>query len=304
MEYQSITSYKQGAFVNVPAATQSLLLQKGEHTGPALTPSQYDRVQSWLTAEISYRAVRAASVNKPVLLPMVPLTTGDFTLSLASTPPINDPQAAVTLHLAPDVSNLYRVSELTLNAGPSSGIRIVHPRLYFITSNAYLADPADSLATVDMTIPAGASGTIGLGIVLLTNAPAADASVRLGMSFAVLAKTGDTGGVVCKDFPDFNVLLNSDLKACAAQCHSSGQNAAAQTAFDMSAANSTDTAMLQSLCVQSLGRIDTNMPDRSILLLQVIPVALGGTLNHWKYSAATDITRITNEVTTWAAGEH
>ena len=44
MEYQSITGYKSGAFVNVPASTQSLLVQKGAHTGPASTPAQYAAV--------------------------------------------------------------------------------------------------------------------------------------------------------------------------------------------------------------------------------------------------------------------
>jgi len=46
------------------------------------------------------------------------------------------------------------------------------------------------------------------------------------------------------------------------------------------------------------------MPAKSILLLQALPVAMGGTTNHpFKYSVAADITRFTNEVTTWATAE-
>jgi hypothetical protein len=59
-----------------------------------------------------------------------------------------------------------------------------------------------------------------------------------------------------------------------------------------------------SFCISSLGRINKTTPNKSILLLQAIPQAQGGTPNHpFKYSVAADITRFTTEVTTWAAGE-
>ena len=53
MEYQSITTYKAGLFLNVPVATQSLLLTKGSHTGPSFSAMQNALVQSWLESELA-----------------------------------------------------------------------------------------------------------------------------------------------------------------------------------------------------------------------------------------------------------
>jgi hypothetical protein len=304
-EYASITGYSGGKFINVPMSTQSLLLQKGQHTGPALSPDQYAAVQAWLDAEIATRPSTTAGMMKSALLPTVPITTGDFNMNLGEVPPINDPEANVTFHLAPDSSNLYRISKLTLTAGPTSGIHIAHPRLYFITASKSLADPSDALATVDQAVPANSSATIGPGTVLLTNAPSNDPNTRFGLAFQVLEQSMVMPvNVMCKDFKDFNPALVTDLKTCAGQCHAPGKNNTAANAFDMSAANSTDMTMLQNFCVQSLGRINKTTPNQSILLLQVLPTTQGGTPNHpFKYSAASDIMRFSNEVTTWAAGE-
>ena len=303
-EYKAITAYDMGKFVNVAMATNSLLLNKGPHTGPALSPDQYASVQSWIEAEIAARPSTMAGMMKSALLPTAPITVGDFNMNFGTEDPINDSQANLTFSLEPDSSNLYRVSKLTLTAGPTTGIHIVHPKFYFINAKSSFADPADSLAQVDQVVAAGSSITVGGGTILLTNAPSNDPNTRIGVAFQTLAKSNVTNVMIaCKDFKDFGPVAK-DLQTCAGQCHAPGKNNSAASAFDMSAASSTDMAALQNFCVQSLGRIATAMPVKSILLTQAIPVAMGGTPNHpFKYSLAADITRFTNEVTTWAAGE-
>lgn len=303
-EYSAVTGYENGKFINVPVATQSVLLAKGAHTGPAFEPEQYAAVQGWIEAEIASRPSNANGMMKSALLPTAPITTGDFNMNFGNEDPINDPQANITFSLAPDSSNFYRVSKLTLTAGPTTGIHIKHPKFYFITNTASFADPADSLGIVDLSVPANGSATIGTGTVLLTNAPSNDPNTRIGIAFESLTKSNAQPVVVaCKDFKDFNPALVNDLKGCAATCHG-GRNGAATSAYDMTLSTSTDMAKLMSFCVSSLGRISTQTPNKSILLLQAIPQAQGGTANHpFKYSLAADITRFTNEVTTWAAGE-
>jgi len=305
MEYSAITGYKSGTFLNVPMATQSLLLQKGAHTGPALSPDQYAAVQSWIEAEVASRPSTMAGMMKSALLPTAPITTGDFNMNFGSEAPINDPEANLTFHLEPDSSNLYRVSGLTLTAGATTGIHIGHPKFYFINAKSSFADPADSLATVDQVVGAGQSITVGLGTVLLTNAPTNDPNTRIGVAFQVLQTAMVTNVMLaCKDLKDFNPAVVKDLQGCAGMCHSPGKNNSAASAFDMSASTSTDPTALATFCIQSLGRINTTMPAKSILLTQAIPVAMGGTPNHpFKYSLAADITRFTNEVTTWATAE-
>jgi hypothetical protein len=147
--------------------------------------------------------------------------------------------------------------------------------------------------------------TVGLGTVLLTNAPTSDPNTRIGVAFEGLQTSMAMNVVIaCKDFKDFSPALTKDLQGCAGTCHSPGKNNSAATAFDMSASTSTDMTMLMNFCVQALGRINPAMPSMSILLLQAIPASMGGTANHpFKYSLAADITRFTNEVNTWAAGE-
>ena len=304
-EYESVTNYENGKFINVPVATQSLLLTKGAHTGPAFEPEQYAAVQSWIEAEIAARPSNVNGMMKSALLPTAPITTGEFNMNFGNEAPINDPQANITFTLTPDSSGFYRVAKLTLTAGPTTGIRIKHPQFYFITNTASFADPADSLALVDLSVPPSGSATIGTGTVLLTNAPSSDPNTRIGIAFESLSQfMAQPVQVVCKDFKDFYPALVGDLKGCAATCHG-GRNSSATSAYDMTLASSTDMAKLMQFCVSSLGRINKTTPSKSILLQQAIPEAQGGTPGHlqFKYSAAADITRFTTEVTTWAAGE-
>lgn len=188
-EYQTLTGYKMGRFVTVAMATQSLLLQKGLHTGPAFTTDQYTIVQNWLTAELAARSVKLPDPLTSHRLPTAPLTSGAVSLSFGSTEPINDGAANLKFQLALDTSGtLYRVSNLTLTAGAGGGIHIIHPKFYFLTSTSSLPDPADSLAAVDEIATAGGSITVGPGTVLLSGAPNNDASARIGVAFQLVEK--------------------------------------------------------------------------------------------------------------------
>lgn len=307
MEYESITQYGGGSFLTTPAV-QSLLLQKGKHIGPALTSAQFGRVQGWLEAELAQRPSTGTGTGmtmKSGLLPTVAVTDGDFNMSFQAMAPINDPQANITFTLKRESGGIVRISNLKIAAGPATGIRIKHPKFYFVSARTSYPDPADSLAGVDQTIAARADSALTRGSLLLTNLPTETASTRLGLAFEVVERANPTTvDIQCKSFNLFNPAVRTELQGCAQQCHAPGRNNVAAGAFDMSMASSTDTAALKQLCVYTLGRIDKQNAAASILIKQVIPPGMGGTPNHpFKFNEATARTRFVNAVQAWAAGE-
>ena len=305
MEYEAITKYGGGSFLTTPAV-QSLLLQKGKHIGPALTTAQFSRVQGWIEAELAQRPSQGAGgMMKSALLPTVAVTDGEFNMSFQAMAPINDPQANVTFTLKKEQSGIVRVSDLKITAGPTTGIRFKHPKFYFVSARSSYPDPADSLAGIDTTVAAKADAKVAGGSVLLTNLPTGGASTRLGLAFEVLERANPTTvDVMCKAFGLFNPAVRNELVSCAGTCHAPGKNNVAASAFDMSAASSTDLAALKQLCVYTLGRVDKQNPAGSILIKQVTPQGMGGTPNHpFKFTDNTARTRFVSAVQAWAAGE-
>ena len=64
------------------------------------------------------------------------------------------------------------MSKIGIKAGPTTGVRLVHPLFYFLTFGGSYADPADPFAKVDSTVPA--YGEVVIGVVagaILTNKP-------------------------------------------------------------------------------------------------------------------------------------
>lgn len=304
MEYESITQYGGGSFLTTPAI-QSLLLQKGKHIGPALTTTQFAKIQGWLEAELVQRPMTGTGGMKSGLLPTVAVTDGEFNMSFQAMAPINDPQANVTFTIKRESSDIVRISGLKLIAGPSTGMRIKHPKFYFVSARTSYPDPADSLAAVDQMVPAKGSLDLQKGSLLLTNLPTGAPSTRLGLAFEILERANPMMvDVSCKAFAMWNPVVKNELATCAGICHAPGRNNVAAGAFDMSAAASSDMAALKQLCVYTLGRIDKENPANSILIKQVIPAGMGGTPNHpYKITDNAARMRFVDAVKAWAAGE-
>lgn len=301
MEYDSIIAYKSGVFLTTPAV-QSLLLQKGQHTGPAFSEEQFAAVQSWLEAEA---ATRATGGMKSGLLPTVPLEPGDYNMSFGELDPIRDPGANLTFTLTEGADRIFRISSLKLVAGPMTGIRFKHPIFYFISSKGSFADPADSLKAVDLEVDASKTKTVGPGAVLLTQAPT-NRLARVGVAFELLEKHNEVPPmeVKCKAFNLFNPAVKDQLQSCAQTCHAPGRNNVANSAFNMAASMSSDNAALQAFCLATLGRVFKEKPQDSILIKQITPQAQGGTPNHpFKQTDGGALQRFSNAVTAWAAGE-
>jgi hypothetical protein len=307
-EYQSITTYNSGEFLTA-TASQSPLLTKGAHQGPALTTQQSSDVLAWLQGE----ALARGSASQSPTTPTVAIRTGSFYINLNSllqtfTPPISDPLANITFDMASFGGPYsYEVTNLTLTAGPATALHIKHPIFIIFSAVGAEPDPSDALSTVDVQTPTPSSSvTIGTGSVLLDDLPASTA--RLALAFQQINAVGQPGPPpMCKDFGAFSPAVTNQLATCASICHSANgtdpRSSQAYGAFDMGAALGTDMTAMQTLCVYALGRLNLQNLSQSVLILQPEPTSMGGTSNHPYKLDSSSFPPFQSAVMTWGMGE-
>lgn len=308
MEYEAITGYSMGKFLTA-VPEQSLLLTKGKHQGPAFTDVQFYAVRGWLDVESTTRGLGKGSPTTP----SVPIRDGDYFLAIDKF--TKDPLSKITFTMkaSSTSTNAFVVTNLAITPGPSTGIKLKHPKFVFITAAGTTPDPSDALQTVDLTIMQPAAGTtpmptlLGSGTLRLTGVPASAA--RVAMAFESIAPTvADPVPPTCKALTQWNQGVLPTLKSCAAQCHSpqaTDRSAGSATgAFNMASSLGTDMAALSSLCVYTLNRVTLTDIPKSPLIRQPQPVTLGGTTNHpFKFSTDTASNTFQMAVTTWASME-
>lgn len=214
----------------------------------------------------------------------VPLQDGDFFISLE--PLVGDPMASITFTIAAAGVQSYRVSMLRITAGSLSGLRIKHPRFIFTSMQGDLPEPSDAFSTVDLTVAASTTESIGIGAARFTGLPATVSHIALGCeSIEKVDPTPSPQPIRCKSSATFFSAVMPTLRSCAALCHSPAgtdaqRTASATGAFNMAAANGGDMEAQEQLCVSALARTNRADPPRSVLIRQPLSVALGGTPNH------------------------
>lgn len=299
-EYDAITKYGNGKFLT-PVPDDSLLLLKKEHTGPAFETDQAKTVRGWLSAEA---ATRGSAMSSPTT-PTVPIRIGTFFMSLQGL--TQDPLSSITFDLSQVSGTTYLIANLKVTAGPSGGIQLKHPRFIIFTAAGAVPESSDGLSTVDITVTAGSSMTLGSGNLLLTELPAS--SARIAMAFQTISVVNPMMvNVACMNLGAFDPAVKNQLATCAAVCHSptasDPRKNQATGAFNMAAALTSDQTMVAQLCLNSKGRIDKNNPAKSILVVQPQPAASGGTPNHpYKINDPTQFSAYMNAIVTWASGE-
>lgn len=297
-EYSSVTTYASGKFLTA-MADQSLLLNKGPHQGPAFADEAKTKVLAWLQGEVLSRG----SANSTPTTPTVALRTGEFYISLDSL--VQDPLAKITFTLSA-FGNGYKVSNLMLTAGATSGIHVKHPRFIIFSATSAAPESSDALSTVDTSaMNPNSSVTLGTGSLLLNGLPASTA--RLAMAFEQIDKVGPIGPPpMCKNFAGFKATVKDRLATCAALCHSpqgTDPRKGGAQGFNMAAALGSDDTALGQLCVYALGRINLTNIAGSILLLQPKPAASGGTQNHPYKLTDQTFPPYDTDVTAWGNGE-
>jgi hypothetical protein len=238
--------------INLDTPTQSQLLSKGAHEGPALTTDQAASLLDWINLEKAAAGGPDTSVETTAFQPVV----GQNTVDLSA---IGLTGSTLTFRLEPLSVGIY-LNEITVHAG-TDGAHVVHP-LFVTWDDAGTAspDPVDRFSDIDLTVAAGTDSPLGGGTAVFVDV---SPQTKLSIHFKVaeLATGGDTtggGGITgggCKDVAGFTQYAQPLLAANCASCHA-GNDASATAATDMTKINDlTDTGQAAA-CGQILSRVD------------------------------------------------
>jgi hypothetical protein len=253
--------------VNLDTPTQSLLLNKGAHEGPALTTDQQSTLLQWLTLEQTAAMGTQTTIQTTAFQPVPGINTVDLTsIGLAG--------STVTFNLQELSVGIY-LNEIMLNAG-TGGAHVVHPLFvtYDMAGNPS-PDPVDRFSDIDLTVAANMQSPIGGGTAVFVNV---DPTTKLSLHFKVAtAADGSTttggGGITgggCKAVAAFTQYAQPLLAQNCTSCHA-GTDASATAATDMTKVNDLSTAGQTAACGQILSRVDKNTPSNSGLFVTTDP---------------------------------
>lgn len=146
--------------------TESSILKRGQHAGPAISadPDFEKKVTAWLEAE--------SAVLQSVKLPStdaVSIVSGanDIDLSKAASTPVGP------VHLKFDASSLSGILSLAnvrLAVPAGSAVHIYKPRFVLVRDGQDVPDPADSFSNADQTVAGGTETRVSPGSALFAGA--------------------------------------------------------------------------------------------------------------------------------------
>jgi hypothetical protein len=263
------------------APETSRLLTKGLHEGPAFPPSQVPPIAAWIIRWAAFGPKPMGMTpgggpepSKPVIVPFAPqigaglINTVDLAVLTAELA-----GQSITFEASLSGTNLI-LSKLEVKTASMMGIRIVHP--LFVVWDDKLnpkPDPVDSFSNLDQTVAAGATASLGPGLLVLPNF---GTGYKLSVVFTtaepkMAGGAGDGGTVItgCKSVQTFLAVRTILAGQCYA-CHTNGSGGLTMSGGLSDA----------QLCNNVRGEIDTATPASSRLLIypnpQVNNVHTGG----------------------------
>ena len=258
--YQTLLGWNEGELLDLPNPGNSLLLTKGQHTGPPWSPEDFEVVRNWIELEATAIGVEPpTTITTAIMTPMQGLNTIDLT-------PIELPGSTVTFLFESIDTGAY-LSEIRLNAG-TGGARIKHPLFVPYIDGEAQPDPIDRFSFVELSVEEGESAYIGGGTFVMTNFPPVESELQLIFEEAERLD-GMMGGVVlqtCLDVPGFIANAKPALDFCADNCHAGGDQMATN-ATNMVLLNSPDPMHQEEACGQILSRVYLQDPVNSGILL-------------------------------------
>lgn len=253
--------------VNLDTPSQSLLLNKGAHEGPALTTDQASTILQWINLEQAAVGTGGTTIQTQAFQPVPGVNTVDLS-------PIGLAGSTLTFRMEPLSVGIY-LNEITVHAG-TDGAHVVHP--LFVTYDEHdtaSPDPVDRFADVDLTVAATMASPIGGGTAVFVNV---QPNSKLSIHFKVAEKatgggTSGGGGVVgggCKSVTTFTQVAQPLLAQNCVSCHA-GQNSGATSATDMTKINDLSPAGQAAACAQILTRVDLTNPVTSGIFVATDP---------------------------------
>jgi hypothetical protein len=266
-----------------------MLLVKGMHQGPAWSVEQASKILEWIEMERDEHPVEMV-----VETGAVDVVEGPNTLTLDA---IGSAGTTLTFTAQKLANGLY-LSNIAITAGPM-GVHIKHPLFVTWQGTTPSPDPVDSFDTVELDLATTVRGTIGGGLLMLTNVqPTAQLSVsfkRIGPAVG----SGNTTLAGCKVVNSFTTNARGPLSTNCVSCHG-GTNGGATAAVDMTKMNDTSATGQAAACGQILSRVNLTTPTMSGILLAPDPAS--GVGHPFKFSAA-NYPAFRTSLTTWIDAE-
>jgi len=243
--------------VNLTAPSDSLLLNKGSHEGPALTIDQATVILGWIQLE------RAAAGGEDTTVEMDPFTPIPG-LNMVDLGAIGLGGSSITFRMEPLSVGMY-LSEIMLSAGPD-GAHLVHPLFVVWQAESPEPDPIDRFAGIELAVASGQSTMVGGGTAVFVDvAPDSMLSLHFELAEASSGAGGAGGGggpAGCRAVDAFTASAQPALSANCVSCHG-GANSSATNATNMTKVNDLTPEGQAAACAQILSRVNLADPVNS-----------------------------------------
>lgn len=294
--YQSIISWP--GFIVEEASNSKLVtypVSNSSHAGTSLDADMLARVREWLEAEASLLKTQVQEA-----LATTPRAPNDG-FNAIYLDDFGEPFNSMAITFIADrlSPSMMKFSAIEVHPSAKAGVKIVHP--LFVVHNVEGdpdPDPVDSFSSVDIAYPAGASGEMPPGSLLLTNwAPDAKLSIAFKAIEKNMDKPGGGAAYGCKALDAFTTAAEPLFVQYCSGCHGvSGTSANA--AVDMTGLGADSAAA----CAQIKNRVKPVDPGQSQIFQMTDPVS--GAAHEFKFNQDTEaFNSFKASVSTWIEAE-
>ena len=248
--------------VVLASPSDSLLLNKGSHEGPALTVDQSAVILEWIQLE---RVAAGGEETRVEMDPFQPVP-GVNSIDLGA---VGLTGSSISFRMEPLAVGMY-LSEIMLTAGPD-GARLVHPLFVLWQQGGPEPDPIDRFAGLDLAVESGQSQMIGGGTAVFVDV-APDSMLSLHFELAEASAGGVGGGAPagCSEVAAFTASARPVLSASCVSCHGGG-NTSATNATNMTRVDDLSAEGQTAACAQILSRVNLADPVNSGLFVAPDP---------------------------------
>jgi hypothetical protein len=302
--------------VNMDTPSNSLILSRGAHEGPALTNDQAVLLLEWLQKEQSEQTVGPGEV----VLKTNPITVQKCDGQPLASCPVNTINLAdiadagldgTITFKAPTIAGMLYVNELTLHGG-TKGAYLEHMLFVAVPPAAADGTPSDVepvadsidryddikfnvMAATDTPIEGGTAGFSGF-----PDDFQVIVSFKVAKEYKPDGPTADDPGA-CKALAAFKTNTQTQMTTnCGNACHLGG-NPAAKAAMDLTGINTTDDTKIALACAQVKSRVVLATPAMSGIFLAPKPGNMTHPFNFNNNNA--NYNAFVTSVTTWITAE-
>lgn len=248
--------------VVLTSPSDSLLLNKGSHEGPALTVDQSAVILEWIQLE---RVAAGSEDTRVEMDPFQPIP-GMNSIDLGA---VGLTGSSISFRMEPLAVGMY-LSEIMLSAGPD-GARLVHPLFVVWQAEGPEPDPIDRFAGLDLAVASGQSQMIGGGTAVFVDvAPDSMLSLHFELAEASAGAGGGGAPAGCSQVAAFTASARPVLSASCVSCHG-GANSSATNATNMTRVDDLSAEGQEIACAQILSRVNLADPVNSGLFVAPDP---------------------------------